>query len=172
MRSFCWIVTLGACLALPGCKAQRQDARFEKEFEAAKKQSRLDEVDVISLDKGHRLQTNVQRIGEPTPPKGVEVGESLPPTLGPPVVARVIRLKISRLRYCLLDNTVKGKSGKAVITLTIKPSGQVSDVNVKAPSFTGSSLMSCVRNAALLWRFPRFKKGSIRYSYPVIFRGR
>ena len=129
-------------------------------------------VDVIAVGNGKELQTNVQRVGDPTPPKGVDVGETLPATLTHSVVARVIRRRVSRLRYCLLGGAVKGRSGKAVITLSIGRSGEVSSVKVSAPAFRGTNLSSCVKGSAKLWRFPKFRKGTITHSYPVIFRGR
>jgi hypothetical protein len=159
-------------VAAAGCKAPRQDEKFEKKFEQAKKQSGLSKVDVIAVGNGKELQTNVQRVGDPTPPKGVDVGQTLPATLTHSVVARVIRRRVSRLRYCLLGGAVKGRSGKAVITLSIGRSGEVSTVKVSAPAFRGTNLSSCVKSSAKLWRFPKFRKGTITHSYPVIFRGR
>lgn len=161
-----------AVLAASGCKAPRQDEKFERQFEKAKKESGVTRVDVVSVGNGKELQTNVQRVGDPTPPKGVDVGATLPATLTHSVVARVIRRRVSRLRYCLLGTGVKGKSGKAVITLSIDSSGEVASVGVSAPSFSGTNLSTCVRNSARLWRFPKFRKGKITHSYPVIFRGR
>jgi hypothetical protein len=166
----CFALLLAA--GLVGCKAPTEGDAFEKAFERAKKTSDIEDVEVIAVDRGGELQTNVLKIGKPSPPKGGEVAESVPLTLSPRAVARVIRKKVSRLRYCLLDVSVRGKSGKAVLTLTIEPSGRVSKAVVAAPSFQGSNLATCVRKSALLWRFPKFKKGKITHSYPVIFKGR
>jgi hypothetical protein len=163
--------TLTALMALGSCKAPQESKGFERAFARAKKASGVQRVAVVEMKQGDELQTNVLKIGEPTPPGG-EADRTVPLTLSSRTVARVIRRKVSRLRYCLLDMSVKGKSGKAVLTLTIEPSGRVSKAVVKAPSFEGSSLASCVRKNALLWRFPKFKKGKITHSYPVIFKGR
>lgn len=166
------LATTFVCFALAACKAADKDSAFEKKYKAAKTQSGVERVTVVEIEKGDVVQTNVLKISEPTPPKGSVVEQELPPTLASRTVARVIRSKVSRLRYCLLDNSVRGKSGKAVLTLTIKPSGRVASVNVKAPGFEGSNLAACVRRSASLWRFPKFKKGEVTQSYPVIFKGR
>lgn len=156
---------------LVSCKAQSEGKEFEKEFEAAKKASGLKEAPVVKGGTGKDLQTNVQRIGDPLPPTGVEESDELPPTLTTQTIARVVRHRVSRLRFCLMSENARQKAGKAVITFTILPSGRVSSVSVNAPAFEGTEVAQCVQRSASLWTFPKFAEGKITHSYPVIFRG-
>ena len=168
-----WIILSGALFLFVACEAKKESKGFEKRFKSAKKKSGVDDVMVVEGGgKGKALQTNVQKIGLPTPPLGVKESEKLPLTLTSRTVARVIRRRVSRLRYCLLGRNVRKKAGKAIITLTVLPSGRVSSVKVEAPSFSGTGVASCVKRSATLWKFPKFQKGKITHSYPVIFKGR
>lgn len=159
-------------LFLFSCKTAKENKEFENRFEAAKKSSGLKEAPVVERGRGKDLQTNVQRLGLPTPPAGIDKSETLPPTLEPAMIARVIRRRVSRLRYCLLGKNIRKKAGKAIITLSIIPSGRVSSVKVEAPSFAGTNVAECVKRSASLWKFPKFGEGKITHSYPVIFSGR
>ncbi len=153
------------------CKVKSEGKEFEKEFEAAKKASGLEEVPVVKAGTGKDLQTNVQRIGDPLPPAEIEESDELPPTLTTQTIARVVRQRVSRLRFCLMGENVRQRAGKAVITFTILPSGRVSAVSVNAPAFDGTDVAQCVQRSASLWTFPKFAEGKITHSYPVIFRG-
>ena len=48
--------------------------------------------------------------------------------------------------------------------------GRVSGVEVDAPAFRGTRMSNCLREGALRWRFPTFKKGPLNYTYPFLFR--
>ena len=167
-----WILLSGAFFLFVACESKKESKAFEKRFKTAKKKSGVDDVLVVEGGgKGKALQTNVQKIGLPTPPLGVKESEKIPLTLTSRTVARVIRRRVSRLRYCLLGRDVQQKAGKAIISLTVLPSGRVSSVKVEAPSFRGTGLASCVKRSAALWKFPKFQTGKISHSYPVIFKG-
>ncbi|MCD6499138.1 MAG: AgmX/PglI C-terminal domain-containing protein [Deltaproteobacteria bacterium] len=159
-------------LLLVACHGPKTNKRFEKRFAAAKKANDLDHPVVISAGDGQALQTNVQKVGEPIPPAGTAMSRTVPETLSARTLARLLRHKVSRLKYCMFNSSLRGKSGKAVLTLEVAPSGYVTNVSVDAPAFRGTSLASCIRKSAELWRFPRFHHGTLHHSYPIIFRGR
>lgn len=170
MRRVCFLF---AALALVGCsRGQAGSSEFDQRFEQAKKENGLSQAVVIEAPSGQQLQTNVQRVGEPFPPEGAKLTKKLPDTLSPRLLARILRRRVSRLKYCLLEGTARRKTGKVILTLTISSSGRVSSVKVDAPAFKNTGLAECIRQTAQLWRFPSFKRGSVTHSYPIIFRGR
>ena len=171
-RSMYASMIIGLGLLLVACHSPKTNRQFEKRFKAAKKANGIDHPVVISAGEGQALQTNVQKVGEPIPPAGTIMGRTIPTTLNPKTLARLLRHKVSRLKYCMFDASLRGKSGKAVLTLEVASSGYVTNVAVAAPAFRGTSLANCIRKSAELWRFPRFRHGTVQHSYPIIFRGR
>lgn len=159
-------------LLLAGCRGNKSTSSFDRAFDEALKTNGQDKPLVISGDKGKSLQTNVQRVGDPFPPAGAERAAKIPATLSPRTLARILRRKVSRLKYCMFDTSVRGRAGKAILTLSIDSNGHVTHVKVQAPAFRGTALASCIRRSAELWRFPKFKSGTVTHSYPIIFRGR
>ena len=170
MRHFVWVALLFVMAA--GCRDTKRQSAFDRAFDEARKSNGLDRPVVIEPDEGSDLQTNVQRVADPFPPEGAQRMTKIPATLSPRTVARILRRKVSRLKYCMFDTSVRGRAGKAILTLSIDASGHVTHVKVAAPAFRGTALASCIRRSAELWRFPRFKSGTITHSYPIIFRGR
>ncbi len=159
-------------LLLAGCRGDKGQTSFDKAFDEARKANGLDRPLVISGEEGKGLQTNVQRVADPFPPVGAQRETRIPDTISPRTLARILRRKVSRLKYCMFDTSVRGRAGKAILSLTIDAKGDVTRVKVDAPAFRGTSLASCIRRSAKLWRFPRFKSGQVTHRYPIIFRGR
>ncbi len=161
------ILSFLCALMIPGCSAKKQSPEFERKWQAAKQKSGLDEVQVIDTKRSD-LKGNVQRLGAPKPPPTVGGDRKLPITLNQNQVGRHIRRQIVRLHRC--QAATEGKSGRALLTLTISTTGRVASVQVEAPAFRGTRMARCLKRGAKRWRFPRFKKGPLRYTYPFIFR--
>jgi hypothetical protein len=155
-------------LAFAGCSAKKESPAFEKKFAEAKAKSGLNDVQIIETAKGMGLKNNVQRLGDPVAPDEVDSSGKIPQTLSQNQVGRHIRRQLARLSEC--QETTAGRSGKALLTVKIQPNGSVGEVEVEAPSFSGTRLASCLREGAMRWRFPQFKAGTLSYTYPFIFR--
>ena len=162
-----------AIAALAGCSRRPSNStEFDQRFQQAKQINGLSQAVVIEAPTGQALQTNVQKVGEPFPPEGATLTKKLPDTLSPRLLAKILRRRVSRLKYCLLEGPAQRRTGQVLLTLTITSSGRVSSVKVDAPAFKNTGLAQCIRETAELWRFPRFRKGSVTHTYPIIFRGR
>ena len=83
-------------------------------------------------------------------------------------MGRRIRRQLARLHSC--QTAAQGKSGRALLTLTITTTGRVSAVQVDAPAFSGTRMARCLQQGAKRWRFPAFQQGPLTYTYPFIFR--
>lgn len=158
----------GACVLAVGCKARQESPAFERRFAEAKKKSGLKEVQIIDTSKAGDLKGNVQRLGAPTPPPTAGTLRKLPIKLTQNQVGIYIRRQLARLTGCQAQ--ARGKSGKALLTVRIESTGRVSAVQVDAPAFSGTKLARCLKQGAQRWRFPRFRKGPLSYTYPFIFR--
>jgi hypothetical protein len=168
MRNLLTVLSLGVLLAFAGCGAKKESAAFEKKFAAAKEKSGLPDVQIIETAKGMGLKNNVQRLGDPVAPDEVDSAGKIPQTLSQNQVGRHIRRQLARLSEC--QESAAGRSGKALLTVKIQPNGSVGEVDVEAPSFSGTRLASCLREGAMRWRFPQFRSGALSYTYPFIFR--
>jgi len=160
------LVMVGAFLA-PACSTKKQSPEFERKWKAAKKQSGLSDVQVIDTKKA-ALKGNVQRLGEPSPPPAIGPQHKRPIKLSQNQVGRYIRRQLARLHRC--QAAARGKSGRALLTLTITTSGRVSSVSVDAPAFDGTRMSGCLQRGAKRWHFPAFQRGPLTYTYPFIFR--
>lgn len=156
-----------AFFLLPACGKKTHSPEFERKWNAAKKSSGEDGVQVVDL-RASALKGNVQRLGEPTPPPEVGGERKLPIKLSQNQVGRYIRRQVARLHGC--QGATQGKSGRALITVKILPSGRVSEVDVDAPSFGGTRMSGCLQEGAMRWRFPAFQEGPLSYTFPFIFR--
>jgi len=167
MKQAVFVLVGAACLLVVGCKARKESPDFERRFAEAKKTSGLDDVQIIDTRAGD-LKGNVQRLGAPTPPPTAADRRRLPVKLTQNQVGIYIRRQLARLTVC--QQEVRGRSGKALLTVKIMSSGRVSAVQVDAPAFSGTKLSRCLQAGAMRWRFPRFRKGPLSYTYPFIFR--
>ncbi len=168
MRPAASILLCGACLLASGCKARKESPEFERRFARAKARSGLAQVQVIDTSFAGDLKSNVQRLGPPSPPQTAHGRRKLPIKLTQNQVGVYIRRQLARLSSC--NAAARGRAGKALLTVRIEASGRVSSVQVDAPAFSGTRLSRCLEAGALRWRFPRFKKGPLTYTYPFIFR--
>lgn len=156
-----------ALLVFPACGKKKHSPEFEKKWQTAKKNAGSEGVQVIDL-RASALKGNVQRLGEPTPPPEVGGERKLPIKLSQNQVGRYIRRQVARLHRC--QGETKGKSGRALITVQIMPSGRVAEVDVNAPAFSGTRMAGCLQQGAMRWRFPAFQEGPLSYTFPFIFR--
>ena len=168
MKRTVFVLLCGVCLLGVGCKARKESPEFERRFAEAKKKSGLAKVQIIDTSKAGDLKGNVQRLGAPTPPPTARDLRKLPIRLTQNQVGIYIRRQLARLTGC--QQAARGKSGKAMLTVKIEASGRVSSVQVEAPAFSGTKLSRCLQAGAMRWRFPRFRKGPLKYTYPFIFR--
>ncbi len=168
MKRAVLVLLCGTCLLAVGCKARKESPEFERRFAEAKKKSGLKKVQIIDTSKAGDLKGNVQRLGAPTPPPTAGNQRKLPIKLTQNQVGLYIKRQLARLTAC--QAAARGKSGKALLTVRIESSGRVSSVQVSAPAFSGTKLSRCLKSGAQRWRFPRFRKGPLTYTYPFIFR--
>ena len=168
MKRAVFVLLCGVCLLGVGCKARKESPEFERRFAKAKKESGLSKVQIIDTSRAGDLKGNVQRLGGPTPPPTAGDLRKLPIKLTQNQVGVYIRRQLARLTGC--QRQARGKSGKALLTVKIQASGRVSAVQVDAPAFAGTKLSRCLKAGAMRWRFPRFRKGPLSYTYPFIFR--
>ena len=162
------LLALGTLFLAGACSTRKNSPEFERKWAQAKKSSGLKEVQVIDTRSRSDLKGNVQRLGDFQPPPSDTHTQKRPITLSQNQVGRHIRRQISRLTSC--HRASQGRSGKALLTVRIQPSGLVAAVTVSAPSFSGTRLAGCLQEGAMRWRFPRFRKGPLTYTYPLIFR--
>lgn len=160
-------VALVAVFLVPACGRTRRSPEFEKKWEAARQEVGADGVHVVDL-RASALKGNVQRLGDPTPPPQAENEARLPTKLTQNQVGGQIRRQLARLHGC--QGAAKGKSGRALLTVKIMPSGRVAEVDVDAPAFQGTRMANCLQDGALRWRFPAFQEGPLSYTYPFVFR--
>lgn len=168
MKRAVFVLLGSACLLAVGCKARKESPDFERRFAEAKKTSGLSDVQIIDTNMAGDLKGNVQRLGAPTPPPTAGDLRKLPIKLTQNQVGIYIRRQLARLTVC--QQEARGRSGKALLTVKIEASGRVSSVQVDAPAFSGTKLSRCLSSGAMRWRFPRFRKGPLSYTYPFIFR--
>jgi len=168
MRKAIPFLLFGAMVLVGGCSTKKNSPEFEKKFAEAKKKSGLKEVQIIDTKKSGDLKGNVQRLGDPSPPSTADTARKIPIKLSQNQVGRYIRRQLARLTGC--HRAASGKSGKAMLTVKIMPSGRVSSVAVEAPSFSGTKMSKCLQQGAMRWKFPRFRQGPLEYTYPFIFR--
>jgi hypothetical protein len=87
-------------------------------------------------------------------------------------LTREIRSRLGALRVCYERSLKRNPSlaGKLLLHLTIAPAGMVSRVEVSSDSLEDSELPTCVRAAALRWRFPAPEGGTLEVSFPFVFQ--
>jgi hypothetical protein len=174
-------VVLSAGLGVFGCARNSNpqaganpSGAFEQQWSAlAQKEV---EVFYIEDDRGEGLMGNVRRARHDqnltsAPPASVRGGA--PQDLSPDEIQRVIRQNLPGVRACFLRMSRGGeqRSGKAIVSFQVGPSGDVQDTKVDAPSFQGTSLPACVSGIVSHWAFPKSQKGALAISYPFVFVG-
>jgi hypothetical protein len=87
-------------------------------------------------------------------------------------LTREIRSRLGALRACYERSLKRNPSlaGKLLLHLTIAPAGTVSSVDVSSDALDDSELPTCVRAAALRWRFPAPEGGALEVSFPFVFQ--
>jgi hypothetical protein len=124
---------------------------------------------------GAGLMGEVRRAVEPDPAGKLQLVASaaLPGPLPDAEVVQVIRHNLAGIKGCYQIEERAGtvSSGKAIVSIEIDPTGNVSDVKVDAPAFSASKLPACLSNRARGWTFPKFTQGPKKFSYPFVFVG-
>ena len=116
---------------------------------------------------------NVRRARKQEPQVAARPGNDTPQNLSNEEVQRVIRQNLPGVRACYLRIARDGdqRSGKAIVSFQVGPSGDVQDTKVDAPAFQGTSLPNCVSGTVSRWAFPKSQKGGLAISYPFVFVG-
>lgn len=98
---------------------------------------------------------------------------SAPAELTDADVARVVGANLRAIRSCwALERRANpaAAGGKAMLELDLAPSGTVIEARVSAP-FASPEFHACLRGRARVWSFPRFQRGPMRFSVPLVFVG-
>lgn len=89
------------------------------------------------------------------------------------VVRQIIEERLPAIRICyetaLLQNAEL--QGEVMMSWTVQPLGNVSDVVSESHDITNTELQSCIRERVSQWKFPEPKGGGIvNIRYPFVFR--
>ncbi len=173
--AFACAIGLIACAGSGRQPAPAPTRAFEQQWSALAQNN----VDVIYIedDRGEGLMGNVRRArpapaAAATPPPAVSA-PGVAQALSPDEVQRVIRQNLPGVRGCFMRMAQAGdqRSGKAIVSFHVGPSGDVQDTKVDAPAFEGTSLPGCVSGMVSRWAFPKSQKGGLAMSYPFVFVG-
>jgi hypothetical protein len=182
MRKSWLLVSLSLGLSMVACNKAKPDegpaARpalpGNPEFDQKWSNIAKEDVDVFYIedDRGEGLMGNVRRARKQEAQVAPRAGET-PQTLSQEDVQRVIRQNLPGVRACYLRIARDGeqRSGKAIVSFQVGPSGDVQDTKVDAPAFQGTSLPNCVSGTVSRWAFPKSQKGGLAISYPFVFVG-
>jgi hypothetical protein len=165
-------------LSMVGCKSEsasapvaKADPAFDRQWtELARGGS---EPVVIESDvHGAGLMGELRRAAD-SPAGSVLATDPLKGELPDDQVVRVIRSNLAGVKGCyqVAEKASAIGSGKAIMSVEIQPTGEVSSVRVDAPAFTASPLPGCMSERARSWTFPKFTQGPKRFSYPFVFVG-
>ena len=159
--------------AKPAAGGAPSNAPFDRQWSSLAQ----NETDVFYIedDRGEGLMGNVRRVRhEQTVAAPAPVADQgVPQDLSADDVQRVIRQNLPGVRACFLRISRSGeqRSGKAIVSFHVGPSGDVQDAKVDAPAFDGTSLPACVSGTVSHWAFPKSQKGGVAMSYPFVFVG-
>jgi hypothetical protein len=179
MSRFCLCVLLAAAAgcqrdkAAPAEKAAASDPHFDQQWSSLQKGG-TEPLYIEGDLHGAGLMGEVRRAVD-TPPDSA-IGARAEPWKGQlpdDQVVRVIRQNLGAVKGCYAVEERAGTvgSGKAIVSLEINQSGEVSEVKVDAPAFRESKLPACVSTRAKGWTFPKFTEGPKKFSYPFVFVG-
>jgi hypothetical protein len=166
--------------AAPAAPSTEVASAEDPAFDSKWKSLASDGVEAVYIedDKGEGLMGNVRRASDmrPDPAKGEALAASdstLPDAPAGTAIQQVIRGNLAAVKSCYMTMSRSGtrRSGKAIVSFSINPDGQTTDVKVDAPSFTGTNLPKCMGGQVARWSFPKSQKGGGGVSYPFVFVG-
>ena len=109
-------------------------------------------------------------------PSDSDIGNIPPPdsaTLDAASIQRVVATKKKAVRLCYEKSLEIGEknSGKLIIGLTVRPSGDVARARIKTAEFRRTALGKCLLEKAKSWRFPKFDGSKAqKIELPFIFQ--
>lgn len=171
-----WLLALAVVLPM-GCnkndapKAAAGDPEFDKQWSALA-QSGAEPVFIEGELHGSGLMGEVRRAVDPKT-EGSPLAKEVP-ALTDIEVAKVIRTHLPQVKGCYQVEERAGavSSGKAILSLEIDATGQVTTTSVIAPAFAASKVPTCISASAKQWTFPKSaQKISKKFSYPFVFVG-
>jgi hypothetical protein len=178
-------VVLAGGLALLGCAkgggagappapaapapAATGNAEFDQKWAALAAQD-LDAF-YVEDDRGEGLMGNVRRARHQQ--SGADKPIAASANLTQAQIQQVVRQNLPSVKACYLRISHEGeqRSGKAIVSFDVGPSGDVRGTKVDAPSFQGTSLPGCVSGMVSHWAFPKSQSGGLAISYPFVFVG-
>ena len=89
------------------------------------------------------------------------------------VIARVIRLKFSEIKFCYEKSLQQSPdlAGKLVVLFVIDATGTVSEANVAEATIEDPALETCVLNRVRRWKFPEPRGGGVvSVTHPWFFK--
>jgi len=91
--------------------------------------------------------------------------------LSPDEVRRVVNAHAHEVRTCYEKHAMKQKeaTGKVLLDLVVRASGDVSEVDVEAEGVRGRKFERCVESRASKWRFPESREAT-EVQYPFLFQ--
>jgi hypothetical protein len=90
-----------------------------------------------------------------------------------PVVRRIIEERLPSIRICYETALLQAPDlqGEVVVSWTVQPSGQVSDVMSESKEMKSEDIQKCLKERVGQWKFPEPKGGGIvNIRYPFVFR--
>lgn len=173
MRSVCVAGLLGVSM-LACSAASTGNAAFDEKWAALEKQGGSPLI--VQGGEGRALLGEVREAvgtpegsAEPAPAEATPLEGALPDSAVTSVIKRNVRAVGSCFQLAAREGS--GQGGKAIVSLNIGTEGRVTDVNVEAPAFEGTSLPGCVQSRAKGWAFPKFTEGPKQASFPFVFAG-
>lgn len=83
----------------------------------------------------------------------------------------VVRKYSPGIQFCY-DNELKktpGLGGKLVVSITVTPSGRVSEASIVTDTVRSAGLTSCAMAQIETWKFPAIPEGTVTFQAPFIF---
>jgi hypothetical protein len=173
MRSVCVAGLLGVSM-LACSAASTGNAAFDEKWAALEMQGGSPVI--VQGGEGRALLGEVREAvgtpegsAEPAAAEATPLEGALPDSAVSSVVKRNVRAVGSCFQLAAREGS--GQGGKAIVSLNIGTEGRVTEVNVEAPAFEGTSLPGCVQSRAKSWAFPKFTEGPKQASFPLVFAG-
>jgi hypothetical protein len=163
----------GGGTATPAAPAAAPAATGSAEFDQKWAALAAKDVDAFYVedDRGEGLMGNVRRARHEEPAGDRPMAATA--NLSQQQISQVIRQNLPGVKACYLRISHEGeqRSGKAIVSFDVGPSGDVRGTRVDAPSFQGTSLPGCVSGMVSHWAFPKSQSGGLAISYPFVFVG-
>lgn len=167
-----WVAGLVGASMLACSAASTGNAAFDEKWAALEKQG--DTPLIVQGGAGRALLGEVREAAGSAEGATDEVpSDVLEGELSNSAVSSVIKRNVRGVGTCfeLAAREGSGQGGKAIVSLNIGTEGRVTEVNVDAPAFEGTSLPGCVQSRARGWAFPKFTEGPKQASFPFVFAG-